>query len=251
MWSILAFFMAAPFALAIHTDANCDEWRAFYDPMPAHHYSVTATLYVNEGGVWSVVEEQTGLQTLLEPGALYISGPWNGPLPTGEYMATFRVDVTPLNDPWGYSADLDTRYFNCEYNPPPPPPVNFINARTPGYWKNHASAWAVANLPIGGDGSAYAQSCLLDALSTPTRGDARVKLLHHLIAAKLNLLAGSDPVIQTVIDEADLYFTNSGSMDGSNCGRKGFSFNGGKPKGGEKAYVNGLKDLLDAYNNNQ
>ena len=75
---------------------------------------------------------------------------------------------------------------------------------TPGYWKNHASKWPVDHLMLGGVD--MSQDELLMILKSSVRGgDATVILAHHTIAAKLNLLTGTDDSINSVIDEADAW----------------------------------------------
>jgi hypothetical protein len=64
---------------------------------------------------------------------------------------------------------------------------------SPGYWKNHASEWPVATLTLGSQ--SYTQTALLKILNSPTGGDASLILARHLIAAKLNLLSGSDATV--------------------------------------------------------
>jgi cysteine-rich repeat protein len=61
---------------------------------------------------------------------------------------------------------------------------------TQGYWKNHAEAWDVTSLTLGG--TPYTQAQLLSILRTPVRGNGLVSLAHQLIAAKLNLANGAD-----------------------------------------------------------
>lgn len=73
---------------------------------------------------------------------------------------------------------------------------------SPGYWKNHADEWPATTLTLGSQ--SYMQTELLSILNTSTTGDASMILAHHIIAAKLNLLSGSDPaVIGPLVAEGD------------------------------------------------
>jgi len=62
---------------------------------------------------------------------------------------------------------------------------------TQGYWKNHAEAWPVTSLTLGG--VLYNQTQLLSILNQPVGGNGLISLAHQLIAAKLSVAAGSDP----------------------------------------------------------
>ncbi|MFL6501812.1 MAG: hypothetical protein ACJ8LL_13970 [Candidatus Udaeobacter sp.] len=73
---------------------------------------------------------------------------------------------------------------------------------TQGYWKNHSSAWPVNSLMLGSQ--TYTQTELLAILNTPSGGDASIILAKQLIAAKLNIAAGSDPApVSSTITHAD------------------------------------------------
>ncbi|MCZ6689072.1 MAG: hypothetical protein O7H41_05665 [Planctomycetota bacterium] len=61
-----------------------------------------------------------------------------------------------------------------------------------GFWRNHAAAWPLVSLMLGAE--LYDQSELLEILRMPIEGDASLILAHQLIAAKLNVANGSDPV---------------------------------------------------------
>jgi hypothetical protein len=62
---------------------------------------------------------------------------------------------------------------------------------TQGFWKNHQSAWKDGSgMTLGSN--FYTNAQLLTILQTPVRGDASVALAHQLIAANLNVDAGTD-----------------------------------------------------------
>ena len=71
-----------------------------------------------------------------------------------------------------------------------------------GFWKNNPSTWAVNTLSLGNQ--SYIQAELLTLLNTAPRGDASVIVSRQLIAAKLNLANGSNPVpVSITIADAD------------------------------------------------
>ena len=128
-----------------------------------------------------------------------------------------------------------------------------FNPATPGYWKNHASAWPTLNLQLGDDPTAmFDQACLLSVFSVPTRGDARVKFVHHLIAAKLNLLSGASPSTPVGYPTpsstiADLVAHADQLLDSSELSCGGLL--GPKPGGSARHAFENAKSALDAFNN--
>ena len=104
---------------------------------------------------------------------------------------------------------------------------------SPGYWKtHHPESWPVFELELGG--VLYNEAELLDFLGD-NASDATLALAHHLVATKLNLLVGTDPSIQQVVDNADAFLAEHPP--------------GSDPKGRDRNDALDLKDLLDAYNN--
>ena len=83
-------------------------------------------------------------------------------------------------------------------------------------------------------GVAYDQAQLLVFLEMHVRGDATIILAHHLIAAKLNVLNGSDPAINDAIDDADDLLASYPL--------------GSRPSGDAKAMIIDVKNLLAGYN---
>ena len=71
---------------------------------------------------------------------------------------------------------------------------------TQGYWKNHSAVWPLQSLMLGA--VSYSESQLLQILNRPAQGNGLVILAHQLIAAKLNMADGADPIAvqETVID---------------------------------------------------
>jgi len=130
------------------------------------------------------------------------------------------------SDGWGirtfeteFTCECDDEEYGCTY--------------TPGYWKNHEDAWPVDMLTIGGND--YTKADLMDIFDMPTRlGDITIKLMHHLIAAKLNVLSGADDSIQGVIDDADAFLMIHPFLS--------------NPMGDARYEAEELKDLLCEYN---
>jgi hypothetical protein len=86
---------------------------------------------------------------------------------------------------------------------------------TQGFWKNHASAWPVTSLAIGG--VTYTEQQLLDLFDTAPGGDASLILGHQLIAALLNVANGaatSSTVTQAIDDAQTWMAANLGSNAG-------------------------------------
>jgi YVTN family beta-propeller protein len=81
-------------------------------------------------------------------------------------------------------------------------PVTFACPLGQSLWKNRLDSWPVTSLTLGSQ--TYTQAELLILFDTPPRGDASVILAHQLIAAKLNIANGSNPVpIRSAIADAD------------------------------------------------
>ncbi len=104
-------------------------------------------------------------------------------------------------------------------------------ARGHGYWKTHTEVWPVAELELGGVW--YGAKQLLEHLRY-NGSDAASKLARHLLATKLNLAMGSDPVILPVVEEADAFLEIFPP--------------GSKPGGSDRQLANAIKDDLDDYN---
>lgn len=101
--------------------------------------------------------------------------------------------ATDNDDVWGVIAEC-----------PPAPPC----PRPQGFWKNNPGAWPVSALTLGSE--TYAAADLVALLKTPKTKDASVNLAHELIAAKLNVAAGSPepPSVAAAIASADGLLSN-------------------------------------------
>lgn len=90
-------------------------------------------------------------------------------------------------------------------------PLGYRCPKTQGYWKNHASAWPVTSLTLGN--VTYNQTQLLSILGNSSLGDASVILAKQLIAAKLNIASGSNPLpLGTTIQHADNLLIPGGTI---------------------------------------
>ncbi len=149
-------------------------------------------------------------------------GEWGMEL-CGDYTMTI---VFTIYGPWGTYTDSCTESFPCECGPPP------TCTYTPGYWKNHIEAWPVEGLTVGC--VYYTNAELLDIFDWPTEGDMTVILFHHLVAAKLNVLTGSDDYINDSIMAGDDFL----------C----INLLGSSPEGNLKDDAEAIKDELCEYN---
>jgi hypothetical protein len=100
--------------------------------------------------------------------------------------------------------------IQCEKEKPIPPPCvppchcdcEFPCPLTAIYWKTHATTWPVTTLALGNQ--TYNQAELLALLNGDASADASIALAQQLIAAKLSIANGSNPVpIATTISLAD------------------------------------------------
>jgi hypothetical protein len=85
----------------------------------------------------------------------------------------------------------------------PPPPKN-PGTGTPGYWKNHASAWPTGGILLGG--VLYDAEKAISLMQAPTKGDKTYNLFEHLAAATLNVAIGNaDACIAADIAKANAW----------------------------------------------
>ena len=78
---------------------------------------------------------------------------------------------------------------------------------TLGFWKTHPENWPVNSLSLGNVN--YSKTQLLAILNKAVKGNGLITLSHQLIAAKLNIANGADPlIVQGTIDGADALIGN-------------------------------------------
>ena len=238
---------------ALTATADCSSWSLTQGAWGGDVYVVADVMLEQADG--SVACTDGGALLLSAEGAdrYSFAGTWDCALAGGDYTMTGEVTIyagttvrlTPEEQaswPANLTFELGREVsgtFACA------PTGGGVDPRTPGYWKNHPEAWGATTLTIGG--GRYDQACLLTQLSQPTRGDIRIKLIHHLIAAKLNTIAGAEDAarIADTITAADRWLSASGTT--IEC--PGGSLTGDAPRGGDKDEANRLKTTLDVYNN--
>jgi len=141
------------------------------------------------------IQTYTGTGTVYDTGdpSFLIEGDWGEEL-CGDYKMYLYTQWIGIFGPGVKRREAE---FTCECIPEV---CNF----TPGYWKNHLEAWPVENLTVGCRDYTKAE---LDAIfDWSTRGNVSIKLFHHLVAAKLNVLGGSDDYIMGSIMAGDDFF---------------------------------------------
>ncbi len=109
---------------------------------------------------------------------------------------------------------------------------------TPGYWKNHAKAWPVDSITIGG--TTYTKAAAIKIMKKATEKDMSTVMFMHLVAAKLNVMIGnSDAVIGEYIVAGDAWMAVNASPMPGYVRASSSAWGMGEP----------IKDMLDAYNN--
>jgi hypothetical protein len=122
--------------------------------------------------------------------------------PTTTPSATFTPTATSTPTATATATSTPTPTATATVTPTPTPTPSGVCPLTQGYWKNHPNAWPVNSLMLGSQ--TYTKAELLQILNTPSGGDASIILAKQLIAAKLNIAAGSDPTpISGTITHAD------------------------------------------------
>jgi hypothetical protein len=110
---------------------------------------------------------------------------------------------------------------------------------TPGYWMNHPEAWPVDVITVGG--VTYTKDEAISWIKAPVKGDKTLTMFPALVAAKLNVLIGTDAsCIADTIAAADGWMAAYGPVG------SGVPANSDAWKEGEPLYW-----TLDQYNNGQ
>jgi hypothetical protein len=203
--------------------ADCDGWAfggtmyfGTWDYMP---YDFIVALYQGETLVCEYYQE--GTLYLSDGMSFSFNGSWCADI-CGDYNMVIKFWWYGIYGPGEknieYTFTCDCTAEGCTY--------------TPGFWKNHEEDWPVDALRVGCVD--YTKAELLDIFDWPTRGDMTIKLFHHLVAAKLNVLSGAPDYIMGSITAGDdfLYTIPLGS----------------KPSGMAKNEAEDIKDALADYN---
>jgi hypothetical protein len=107
---------------------------------------------------------------------------------------------------------------------------------TPGYWKNHASAWPVDNITVGGVTYTKAQAI---AWLGKVGKDKTTTMFSSLVPAMLNVMIGNNPgCVATTITAANAWMATYGPA-GSNVAASSYAWSVGEP----------MHQQMDAYNN--
>ncbi len=170
------------------------------------------------------------------------SGDWGGLELCDNYVARGRIYFT-----WGTLEEcIFEKSFPCDC------PNGGGGCGTPGFWKNRPEEWGLppAGLEIGCAGSMWTSAQLEMIFGWPKSGaikkggsDVRVIVLHHLIAAKFNVMHGRNDWIVPYIVAGDDWICLVGfgiGMDGK--------ITGPKPTGDVRTIGLNIKDVLVEYN---
>ncbi|HEM46668.1 MAG TPA: hypothetical protein ENO23_06430 [Alphaproteobacteria bacterium] len=232
------FLMLPVLVLALATPALANHFREYDADADCVGWWANGSIYLvagDEVDLYYEVKLYEGMDVLATfDGSTHVTdaneyfslmGDWGMEL-CGEYTAEGRFwFMSPLgDDEFTFSTT-----FVCECDTTPPD--DYCNY-TPGYWKNHPDAWPVETLEVGGATLTMAEA--MAVFNMPVKGDITIILGYHLMAAKLNVAAGSDPSIQPTIDAADAYLMMYPI--------------GSRPNGAAKEEGEMLKDELCYYN---
>jgi hypothetical protein len=191
--------------------------------------SVTAT--TNAEGMFSVELPHTAdtYSTYIKPASL--------PDGTNVILPASGIHTFALKEGAGVDSFESANFLiKCAPDPTPAPSPDTVGTRTPGYWKNHEDAWPVQSITIGG--VTYSKEEALELLNDKGGNDRTLTMFSHLVATKLNLLAGTSATcIQDTVDAADAWLTEFELESDVHP-------NSAAWKTAEK-----WKDMLDSYNN--
>jgi len=154
----------------------------------------------------------------------------------GSYMPETSPSTNTVTAEGTYNSTTvwDEASATCEV-----PVVDEGCNRSPGYWKNHPEAWPVEEITIGG--VTYSKEQAIAIMSMPVQGDKSYTMFKALVAAKLNVLAGSDDsCVSDIISTADIWMATYGPVgSGIVAGGKNSPWRTGEA----------LYRTLDDYNN--
>ncbi|MDZ7859785.1 MAG: hypothetical protein U5O15_03815 [Candidatus Krumholzibacteriota bacterium] len=160
-------------------NGDCEGWTVSGEVVAGDYINLTYTIGLYEG--MTLIEEYSGSELIYRTDPMFsFNGIWASEL-CGEYYVKGTL-VLSLST-FSLTEELMTPTFVCECTP------EDVCTGTPGYWKNHADAWPVDALKIGG--ATYSKDDLLDIFSWKPKNNRHIKLFHHLVAAKLNIISGA------------------------------------------------------------
>ena len=136
----------------------------------------------------------------------------------------------------------------------PLPPVWGSGTGTPGYWKNHSSAWPVNEVVIGDPAVktwTFSKEQAIAFLSKPVAGDKTYTIFASLVSAMVNVYGNANNpecIADDIADAHHWFSTFGGTLGvGSNVKAKSDAWVGGPTnsfKAGEPIHTN-----MDDYNN--
>lgn len=193
--------------------ADCNSWSADLTISFQAHTMMSRVEYT------VVVQDATGAEVdrfdfadfidmADTPTAIYdFGGDWHVLL-DGNYTVTADFTVYDIfGDAYNLSYGSFTADLACGDTRGSTEPVCQHTAR---YWRRHADLWPVTSLEIGGQ--TYDQTALMQMLGRTRHHHPHFRrhrgLIRQLVAAQLNLAAGSPADIQSVVDEANDLLAN-------------------------------------------
>jgi hypothetical protein len=155
-------------------------------------------------------------------------------LPAG-LEATYDLDGTDTADTAAVPLTAGENRTDVDFGYQAVPPSN-PGTGTIGYWKNHAEAWPVEQITVGG--VIYTKAQAIALMGKPGKGDKTYDLFKQLVAAKLNVIMGNDAsCISATITSADNWLM--ANPVGSSVKSSSAAWSTGGP----------LHQALDDYNN--
>jgi hypothetical protein len=206
----------------LYFDGDCEGWSVsgFMHLSGGDQVEVDITIDLYEGDV--LVYTTQVLDVIYADGDFLYDGSWGMEL-CGDYHVEMTMWLVGIYGPGVIKRAKDIVDCTC---------IPMTCTYTPGFWKNHPEDWPVRHLTVGCD--EYTQAELLHILDLPTNKNLAIKLFHHLVAAKLNVLIGADDYIMRAINAGDDYFCDYGLRH--------------VPEGDLKDHVERIKDALCEYN---
>ena len=134
------------------------------------------------------------------PMPLDITGTWPFALASGSYTVELQAGIF-----FGFDC-MDGELIGTVTQAVGPFEVGvaaYVDPQSVCYWRHHPEEWPVADLTIGG--TAFGSASIMGLLHGRPRCDLTAALAQELVAARFNVEAGSDPVIQESIDLADAF----------------------------------------------
>jgi hypothetical protein len=225
---VLLLVSSAVFAIGpepLEVLGDCEGWSVsgymHFGSLEQMDYDVTVELYDGETLIYSHYEEGT---LYLADGATFnLGGRWGELELCGEYTLSVHFWWYGEYGPGGKKVAVPVK---CECVPK-------VCTFTPGFWKNHPRDWPVDNLRVGC--TDYTKRQLIGMLEWPAKESLAIKLFHHLVAAKLNVIIGADDsYIMRAINAGDEYFCEYRVLY--------------DPTGDLRDHAERIKDALEDYN---